>query len=150
MCCKTLNITSLCLEFDISCHGDLNIQNGDQQDCETSNFRLIPHTNVTTRGRGVEWRRVDISCFPHGLVPRIPSSDCTMCCVEAVALSSSRQRRRRRRRHARQICMREVIIHISTCSTSPWKQASSYKGWNLYLYFGMPSARRTPTLYDSL
>lgn len=31
--------------------------------------------------------------------------------------------------------MREVIIHISTCSTSPWKQASSYRGWNLYHSF---------------
>lgn len=52
MCCKTLNITSLCLEFDISCHGDLKIQNGDQQDCETSNFRLIPHTNIKCVAEG--------------------------------------------------------------------------------------------------
>lgn len=35
MCCKTLNITSR------SCHGDLNIENGDQQDYENSNFECV-------------------------------------------------------------------------------------------------------------
>lgn len=84
MCCKTLNITSR------SCHGDLNIENGDQQDYENSNFEVIIRANVLTHGGGAEWLpHVDLSCLPHGLIPWIPSCDHTMCRVEAVALSSS-------------------------------------------------------------
>lgn len=54
-----------------------------------------------------------------------------MCFVEADALSASWQKRRLTMR----ICMHEVIIHISTCSTLPWQQASPHGGWNLVLSF---------------
>lgn len=89
MWCKTLNITSRWAEFDISCHGDLNIQNGNQQDYESSNLTLIIRTNALTHGGGAEWLlHLDLSCFPHGLVAWIPC-DRTMCWGEAVALASS-------------------------------------------------------------
>ncbi|CAB1418322.1 unnamed protein product [Pleuronectes platessa] len=50
----------------------------------------------------------------------ILTCDCTMCRMEANALSASWQHKRL----ARRICMREIIIHLSTCATSPWKRAS--------------------------
>lgn len=46
------------------------------------------------------------------------------CAVWRQTLSASWQKQRLVRR----ICMREVIIHTSTCSTSPWKQASPHGG----------------------
>lgn len=55
-----------------------------------------------------------------------PTCDCTMRRVEAVALSA------RRGGCQGEYALREVIIHISA---SPWKQASPYRGWNLFLSF---------------
>lgn len=54
MCCKTLNITSVSPEFDIGCHGDLNIENGVQQDYENSNSGVITHAHAVTHGGGIE------------------------------------------------------------------------------------------------
>lgn len=54
----------------------------------------------------------------------------TMCFVEADTLSASWQKRRL----AMRICMHEVIIHISTCSTSSWQQHLLW-GRNLVLSF---------------